>query len=174
MTYRYGLRPVIQKDTRVVVLGSMPSNQSIQLQQYYGHPRNHFWYIMEAVFQQPFVTLSYQDRLDHLTARGIGLWDVIASCERQGSADQRIKNEQFNPLEKLANQLDNLQALALNGKKAADSLHKWEKTYGKIAAERARLPSSSPVPGKNVKSFDEKTILWRDFFRRYVEIGRPQ
>ncbi|GEL08245.1 G/U mismatch-specific uracil-DNA glycosylase [Salisediminibacterium halotolerans] len=172
ITYRYGLKPVLKKNTRIVVLGSMPSERSIEYQQYYGHPRNHFWYIMAEIFQEPFPSMNYQTKLARLTDRGVGLWDVIASCDRRGSADQRITNEQYNPLENLLSYPEKLCALALNGTKATDSLRKWENIHEVLPFERKQLPSTSPVPGKNVKSFAEKTMLWREFFSHYIEVGR--
>lgn len=81
---KYGLAPITHKQSRILILGSMPGEQSLQQQQYYAHPRNAFWVIMQQLTgidaQAPYI-----DRLQGLKNSGIAVWDMIASCQRKGS-----------------------------------------------------------------------------------------
>ena len=86
-----GLPPAIGASTRLVVLGSFPGVASLQAQQYYAHPRNHFWPILSALWNTDLKALPYAERLQQMLARGLGLWDVYASCEREGSLDSAIQ-----------------------------------------------------------------------------------
>ena len=87
-----GLPPVIARGTRLVILGSFPGVASLQAQQYYGHPRNHFWPLLGAIWGVDLVALPYARRLALARQRGLGLWDVYASCRRQGSLDSSIED----------------------------------------------------------------------------------
>lgn len=117
------LAAVIAPDSRLLVLGSMPGAASLAAQQYYAHPRNAFWPIMGQLFGFA-ADLPYAERLTQLRARGIGLWDVLQSCERQGSLDSAIRAEQPNDFASLLQQQPGIRALAFNGAKAAQSFRK--------------------------------------------------
>ena len=87
---KVGLPPVLARDTRVLILGSFPGEASLAAQQYYAHPRNHFWPILAALLTEPLPELPYRRRLVRLKAHCIGLWDTIVACERRGSLDAAI------------------------------------------------------------------------------------
>ena len=82
-----GLPPVIAPGTRLVILGSFPGVASLRAKQYYGHPRNHFWSLVGTLWGLDLLSMAYARRLDVLRKRGLGLWDVYASCRREGSLD---------------------------------------------------------------------------------------
>ena len=86
----HGLPPVIGPRTRLVVLGSFPGVASLQAGQYYAYQRNHFWPIVSALWGVDLAALPYAERLEQMLARGLGLWDVYASCRREGSLDSAI------------------------------------------------------------------------------------
>ncbi|OYU90324.1 MAG: DNA-deoxyinosine glycosylase, partial [Burkholderiales bacterium PBB5] len=77
-----GLGPVAGPGTRLLVLGSFPGVASLAAQQYYGHPRNHFWPILAALWGVDLPALPYHQRLLQMQQHGLGLWDVYASCQR--------------------------------------------------------------------------------------------
>lgn len=135
--------PVVDARTRVLVLGSLPGEVSLAKAQYYGHPQNQFWRLMEAVTGAPLAGAAYADRLVRLLEAGVGLWDVIESAHRTGSLDGAIRAATPNALAELAARLPALKAVAFNGAKSAA-------VGRKALAERpdlalVPLPSSSPA-----------------------------
>ena len=156
-----GLGPVVSSDTRLVVLGSFPGVASLQAQQYYGHPRNHFWPILSALWGVDLVALSYPLRLRAMLDRGVGLWDVYASCRRVGSLDSSIEAARPNDLARLRQLTPALRAVAHNGGESARSMQR-SRTLG---VEVLRLPSTSPANAS--WSFDRKLAAWRAAFERH-------
>lgn len=154
------LPPIVDANTRVLIVGSMPSKQSLEKQQYYGNPRNHFWPIIGALLQME-IPENYDKRIAILRAHNIGLWDSIASCERKGSLDATIKNEVPNDFQGFFQKYPQIQLVLFNGGKSFDV---FKKLVGlDVLASRAyeKMPSTSPIPGKNIKSFDEKVQAWQ-------------
>ncbi len=90
-----GFAPIVDEDSRVLILGSMPSEASLAKGEYYGHPRNAFWPLISALLGEPMRS-SYAARVDMLRRNGIALWDVVASCEREGSGDAAIRRVVVN------------------------------------------------------------------------------
>jgi len=117
--YIEGFEPIISIDASILILGSMPSTTSINLQQYYGHPRNAFWPIMSALFNDN-IDQSYSSRKNLLIINNIAVWDVLQRCERTGSLDANInfttaKTNDFNCLFK---HHPNINRVFFNGKLA--------------------------------------------------------
>jgi double-stranded uracil-DNA glycosylase len=109
-----GLAPVTGSAPEVLILGSFPSRQSLWRCEYYGNPRNHFWKIAEAVLTIDS-TLPYTARVAHLADCRIALWDVIHSCCREGSADQRIREPVYNVIAGFLAAHPTIRLIALNG-----------------------------------------------------------
>lgn len=154
------LPPVVDASTRVLIVGSMPSVQSLEKQQYYGNARNHFWPLIGEIIGQ-VIPIEYAARLALLKAHHIGLWDTIQSCDRQGSLDATIRNVTPNNFASLFSEYPQIQAIFFNGSKSFDV---FKKHIGlTILAGRAyeKMPSTSPIPGKNIKSFKEKVEAWQ-------------
>ena len=152
---------MIAPATRLVVLGSFPGVASLRAQQYYGHPRNHFWPILSALWDVDLVGLPYAQRLDAMRERGLGLWDVYASCRRDGSLDSAIEEAQLNDLASLRRLAPGLRAVAHNGGESARSMRHTRA----LGVEVLRLPSTSPANAS--WSFEKKLAAWRDAFRRH-------
>ena len=135
--------PVVDGDTRLLVLGSLPGEQSLAQARYYANPRNQFWHLMGAVIDRDLAALDYPARLRALLDAQVGLWDVVASAVRSGSLDASIRSHQPNPLAELAATLPRLAAVAFNGGTAA-------RIGRKLLSDRPdlsliALPSSSPA-----------------------------
>lgn len=89
---KYALPPLVNPDSKILILGTMPGERSIALQQYYGNRGNQFWRILFRVFDEPF-SVAYAERTDLLRRHQVALWNVLAGCEREGSSDSKIRNE---------------------------------------------------------------------------------
>ncbi len=151
----HGLLPVIGPRTRLVVLGSFPGVASLQAQQYYGHPRNHFWPLVGALWQVDLQGVPYAERVAWLLAHGVGLWDVYATCRRVGSLDSAIRDAVFNDLGGLRLHAPALAAIAHNGGESARAL----RFTGALGLPVFKLPSSSPANAS--WSFERKLNAWR-------------
>jgi hypoxanthine-DNA glycosylase len=156
-----GLAPVIDADTRLMVLGSFPGAASLAAQQYYGHPRNNLWPLLSALWGEDLVVLPYAQRLAALRRRHVGLWDVYSHCEREGSLDSAIRSPVPNDLGRLKTLAPSLRAVAHNG---AESARSRRITEG-LGLEVHTLPSTSPANAS--WSFERKLAAWRAVFSRY-------
>ena len=111
--------PVVDNNTRLLILGSLPGDASLKVGQYYAHPRNAFWRLIGSVIDRDLPALPYPERLRALRAAGVGLWDVVARAERPGSLDQAIRYPEAANLRRLVDGLPRLRAIAFNGGTAA-------------------------------------------------------
>ena len=154
-----GLPPVIDRNARLLILGSFPGVASLCAQQYYGHPRNQFWPLLSAIWRVDLGALTYRARLAELRRRGLGLWDVYASCRREGSLDQAIEAAELNDLASLRRRAPRLQLVAHNGGESARAM----RHIRALGLSVQRLPSSSPANAS--WSFERKLQAWREAFR---------
>ncbi len=162
-----GFQPIVGKQSRRLILGSMPSERSLEKQQYYAHPRNAFWFIMQELLAIPANT-AYQDKVRIVMDVGIVLWDVLQSCERKGSLDASIKNSSIvvNNFTQLLLDHPKIELIAFNGAKAEQEFSKRVKP--KLSSlhqqiQTVRLPSSSPAMASLRK--EEKLEIWRAALR---------
>jgi hypoxanthine-DNA glycosylase len=156
-----GLAPVVATHTRLLVLGSFPSEASLTAAQYYGHPRNQFWTILSTLWDVDLRALPYADRLVEVRRRDLGIWDVYASCRREGSLDSAIEDAVANDLAGLVASLPALRAIAHNGGESARAMALTRT----LASEVVRLPSSSPANAS--WSLARKVAAWRAVFSRH-------
>ena len=135
------INPVFDNESRVLILGSFPSVKSREAMFFYGHPQNRFWKVIASLYGEEIPT-TVEEKKALLLRNHIAVWDVIASCDIEGSSDSTIKNVQPNDLSVI---LDNAQikAIYVNGKTA----EKYYKKYiEKIIKRKAVcLPSTSPA-----------------------------
>ncbi len=111
--------PVVDARARVLVLGTLPGEESLRRGEYYAHPRNLFWPIILALFDEP-PALNYAERLAFLTTHRIAVWDVCEIGEREASADSTIRTERPNAIGRLLDQHPLIRAVAFNGTAALD------------------------------------------------------
>ena len=147
--------PVADARTRVLVLGSLPGEESLARSQYYANPRNHFWRLIGAVTGIDLAALPYEQRLEALLGAGVGLWDTVGSATRRGSLDGAIRLDRANDLAALAASLSGLRAVGFNGGKSA-SLG-MPRLEGRTDLALLPLPSSSPA---YTRPFEEKLVEW--------------
>lgn len=155
----YSFPPFVNKETKILILGTMPGIASLEKQQYYAHPRNHFWKILFALFDKKAVSEIYEERIQLLIANKIGIWDVLENCERKGSLDIHIKNQQPNDFEKLLKLHPAIKTIVFNGK---ESHRYFCKSFGQIKGITYYvMPSTSPA---NTISFENKLKSWSAVF----------
>ena len=152
--------PTADERTTRMIIGSMPGTASLNANQYYAHPRNAFWKIVACLFEAPYPFDSYEAKLSLLLNNRIGLWDVFASCDRDGSLDSDIRNAVTNDFETFLTLHPNVRTLYFNGKKAYKS---FTTTFGnKAFFKNLRLhplPSTSPANAR--LTFEEKLTAWK-------------
>ena len=157
MSVKVGLAPIIRADARLLLLGSLPGDASLAASQYYAHPTNQLWRLVGAVIDEDLQSLSYQERLERLAERRIGLWDVIASALRRGSLDQAIRLAEHNRLVEMLDGLPDLRAIAFNGRTAAAAGRRLISNPPPRLA-LVDLPSSSAA---NTTAFANKLNAWK-------------
>ena len=163
MTYTHPFDPIIDQNTRILFLGSFPSIASFEQAFYYAHPRNAFWPIMESIFG---VTLeSNEAKKLFCLKKGIGLWDVIGSCERSNSSDTNLKNCIPNDFVKLLEEDLHIQVLGFTGKKSHDLFQKYFKN---LEIKKVLLPSTSPAHAAMKK--EEKEKIYKEFLDRFLTV----
>lgn len=150
--------PIINKDSEILILGSMPGNESLKQQQYYAHPQNKFWQFIYRIFDKE-MDLAYTDRTAFLERNKIALWDVFKYCEREGSLDSNIKNEEINDVAALLEKFKNIKYVFLNGGKAYDQFKKRILPDLKRLIPYMKLPSTSPA--NNSIPMDKKLNAWK-------------
>lgn len=147
VTHEFGA--FFDKDSRVLILGTIPSPKSREQGFYYGHPRNRFWKVLADVLKKE-VPQTVEERQIFLKENHIALWDVLESCEIKGASDVSIRNARPNDMNEIL-QVADIQAIFVAGTKAA-------KLYKKLClptcgVEAIQLPSTSPA---NCGCSDEK------------------
>ena len=156
--------PIIQGNSRVLILGSMPGVQSLEAQQYYAHPQNQFWKIIEGLFDRPLPP-DYDSRTIFLLERHIALWDVIHSCYREGSLDSAIRQETAHDFETFFHMYPGILFVAFNGTKAQDTFRK-QVGFHFPGITFHRLPSTSPA---HTMKLAEKLAEWQIIARMVSE-----
>ncbi|MFT7115528.1 MAG: hypoxanthine-DNA glycosylase [Rhodoferax sp.] len=161
-----GLAPVVSGSTRLLILGSFPGKASLAQQQYYAHPQNQFWKILQAIWPaSPGVSdlTNYENRRHWLLARGLGVWDVYAACERKGSLDTAIRQAEVNDFAQLWQRCPQLTAIAHNGGESFKQAHHVLACLNSAGAPDLpvyKLPSTSPAHAS--WSFERKLTAWRE------------
>ena len=155
--------PSSRPDALVLILGSMPGERSLQQQEYYAYPHNAFWPIMAKLFDfSP--QLPYPERLERLKENRVALWDVVASCRREGSLDSAIDGNsvQVNDFASFVPAHPQLRAILFNGASVEQLFRRHARPQLGSLIDRLqllRLPSTSPANAR--LSFEQKFAQWR-------------
>lgn len=158
-----GFPPIAGPGARVLILGSLPSVRSVEKQQYYGHPQNAFWRVMDVLFGAG-LGMPYADRVATLVRNRVAVWDVLAASIRPGSLDSAIDESKARPndFNQFLREHPDIGLVCFNGKAAArlydrlvaPALEKGSNTY-----EYQTLPSTSPAYAS--MSYADKLERWR-------------
>lgn len=161
-TLTHTFTPVFDENSRILILGTFPSVKSRENQFYYGHPQNRFWRVTAALTDSA-VPFTIEEKKRMLLEGRIAVWDVIASCEIEGSSDSSIRNVVPNDIAGLLGRT-NIQAVFCNGGKAYELYAKYcEKACGKKAL---KLPSTSPANA--AWSLERLTASWKEATKQYI------
>lgn len=162
-----GFNAIADEYATILVLGSMPSEVSLSVQQYYGHQRNAFWPIMLALFNETsaFDATDYNQRKMMLVKNNIAVWDVLQSCFREGSLDTAIQMDtiKINDFNQFFSFHPKIKQVFFNGTKAEMIYVKYVKPQIKQQFEYLkyqRLPSTSPAHA--TLSFKQKLEIWNN------------
>jgi hypoxanthine-DNA glycosylase len=156
--YAAGFPPILGPNPRILILGTLPGAESLKHQQYYAHPQNAFWKMLEALFNIP-ASASYAQRCEGVKAAQLAIWDVCHSACRPGSLDSAISAETVvaNDIQGLLRENPTIKLIAFNGNTAATLFKKHIKTLPQV--ETITLPSTSPAHAS--LRFAEKLERWR-------------
>lgn len=147
--------PICDENSKVLILGSFPSVKSREVQFFYGHPQNRFWRVMAAIFHHE-IPADVEEKRAMLIENGIALWDVIYSCDIEGSDDASIRNVVPNDISIITDIAD-IKKIYTNGG-TADRLYK-KYCLHQTGIPAVRLPSTSPANARC--SFEKLVEKWR-------------
>lgn len=153
-----GLGPLLCNGPKVLILGSLPGDRSLELQEYYGHPQNRFWKVIAAIHGLP-CPADYAGKKAMLARCRIALWDIYHAASRPGSMDSDIRAGEFNDIAELLRRYPSIRTIALNGSAAAGGFDKYlsmsadcksaatgpERNICGSPVRILRLPSTSPA-----------------------------
>ena len=143
MKVQHTFKPIYSKDSKILILGSIPSVVSREDNFYYAHPKNRFWKIISKIYNEKIPTTK-EEKTKLILNNNLAIYDVIKSCDIEGSADSSIKNVKLNNLDLLI-QKSKIEKIIFNGNKAYELYNKYEKN--KFSNTKV-LPSTSPANAK--------------------------
>lgn len=145
------LPPIIDDNSEILILGTMPGKESLRSKEYYASPNNSFWKIVKKLFNSDMEFNDYEEKLSCLLEHKIALWDTLHFCERESSLDSDIKEESYNNIDDLLVRYPRIKKIVFNGKKAANYY-------------KAQLPFSIAYSTSNAcaKKTEEKIQNWEN------------
>jgi double-stranded uracil-DNA glycosylase len=169
---KYSFPPFVPDRARLIILGTLPGEESLRLQQYYAHPRNHFWPLIAALSERP-LPATFAGRVALLKSIRWAIWDVLEGAERVGSSDAAIRNPAANAFGAFFAAHPDLRTVAFNGQKAHELFRRYVLKTGHVdpnGFSLIELPSSSPL---YTIPFEDKLAVWRERLAPYLP-GRRQ
>lgn len=153
--------PISNSETTILILGTMPGDKSLELNEYYGHSRNRFWKIIASITNSE-LPVSYSDKKNLLLKSKIGVWDVAHKASRRGSLDSAILDEEPNDLDSFISSHKNLKIIGFNGTKSQALFDKYFDRKSDL--KYISLPSTSPA--NTGIDFDNICKQWRQILTR--------
>lgn len=153
---KYSFEPLVNENSRILILGTIPSIESMRKQERYGHKSNQFWKILFTLFEKPLPD-NYEEKNALLTESNIAIWDVLDSCEGEGSLDSNIKNEKPNDFNSFFKKHPQIKYVFFTGKKAAE----FYKKYVGFDDDRTYIILPSPSPANARMTLNQKIEEWK-------------
>ena len=148
------IAPIYDENSEILILGSFPSVKSREEGFFYGHPQNRFWKVVSAVYGEE-VPKTIPEKKSFLLRNHIALWDVIGSCDIEGSADSSIRNVSANDLSVILNHAE-IRQIYVNGQTA----YKYYRKYSEKATGRSAVCLPSTSPANAAWSLERLTEAW--------------
>ena len=166
-----GITALVGDNPKILILGSLPSDQSIARQEYYGNPRNLFWKVMAGVFDDP-VPEPFSQKKEDLFRHDVALWDVLASAEREGSLDANIREMAYNDIAGFLKERPSIKVIALNGGKASKAFQKMSKYCLDDFGSVTMLPLTSTSALSLSAGWPLERIIeqWKQILKAYEEV----
>lgn len=158
----HNFAPILDKDSRILILGSTPSIKSEEFGFYYMHPLNRFWKMMEVILDLPLTKLTPQEKSIALKASKIALYDSVSECDIQGSSDAKMYNIKPTNIPKLIENTD-IQSIIANGALSYSTIIKY---YPHLSSMCVKMPSTSPANA--IWSLQKLTEYWGSVISRYL------
>lgn len=157
----FSFEPVADENSRLLILGTMPSVKSLEAEFYYAHPRNAFWPILSECFGCA-VPETTEEKKGMLLENGVALWDVAKSCIREGSLDTAMKEIELNDFEAFFRKYPKIDKVLLNGGMAWSL---YRRLPEKLVRSRpcVKMPSTSPA---YTMKYEKKLEIWKQEIRR--------
>jgi len=154
------------RDSQILIVGTMPGIESLKKGEYYAHPKNHFWDIIFRVFKDDFdffqpvqETISYPEKIELLKKNRIALWDVLKFCARKGNLDKDIRNEIKNDFDLFFLEHVEIRKVIFNGKNA----HKYfNESYGHILTDRIESSVLNSTSSSNTNNVFNVLNEWKN------------
>jgi len=151
--------PIINENSEILILGTFPGVESLENKQYYANSKNQFWEIIYSIYNLEAQS-NYSERCQFLLDKRIAMWDVLKYVFREGSLDKSIREEEPNEIAELLERYPNIYTIVFNGSTAEKYFKKHFKLLYK-SINCIRVSSTSPTPGRCVKSLSEKKLEWK-------------
>jgi len=144
-TVYHELEPVYDRNSKILILGTMPSPKSREFGFYYSHPQNRLWKVLAGVFETAVPGTS-AEKEQFLISHGIAMWDVLKSCSIKGADDSTITDAEPNEINRILEAAD-IRGIFTTGKKATDLYRRL--CLPKTGRPSVYLPSTSPANCRN-------------------------
>jgi len=152
----FSFEPTADENSRILILGTMPSVRSLEEEFYYAHPRNAFWPIMAEIFGSALPRTA-EEKKELLLSHGVALWDTAASCVREGSLDSAMREIELNDFGAFFRRFPKIEKELLNGGAAWTLYHRLPKDV--VEARRCvKMPSTSPA---YTMKYEDKLAVWK-------------
>jgi len=156
--------PIVNSDSRILILGTMPGEKSLHSKQYYANKSNQFWRIISFITEEDILSRDYNSKISLLLKHKIAIWDVLMHCQREGSLDINISDEAPNDFTSFFYKYPNIIAVYFNGASAENMFAKYKLRKTGLAYEL--LPSTSSM--NTSMTCNEKAEYWKERIRFYL------
>jgi len=152
----FSFSPIVKSDAKILILGTMPGKTSLEINEYYGYKYNVFWKIMFELFKEDYSN-NYEIKKNLIKDNNIALWDSLKYCNREGSLDSNIKDEEINNFNTFFIENPKIKHILFNGKAS----YKFFKKYVGFNNNFTYYTMPSTSPANAMKKYENKLAEWQ-------------